>query len=229
MHEKETILDKIGRVISVAGNGILMNLLFLVSCIPVVTIGQAFSALLTAIRYQIRGDRWIDGYKAGFKRRWLRGSIAWCIMLAVDIYFLLDVRHAYFAAQTNSGATAPFIAACVMFALAAMVTIALQLLNVYVPTPVGDWVRNAVNMVFKVPFELLVAAGLYWLPAVLFLLWDQAFAYFLMIFVAAYYTIAALCITLLMKNALVRYLLQARTDGTLLAEEGANAAQKEEE
>ena len=229
MHEKETILDKIGRVISVAGNGVLMNLLFLVSCLPVVTIGQAFSALLTAIRYQIRGDRWIDGYKAGFKRRWLRGSIAWCIMLVADIYFLLDMRYAYIAVQTNPDATVPFIAACVMFALAAMVTLSLQLLNVYVPTPVGDWVRNAVNIVFKVPVELLVAAGLYWLPAVLFLMWDQAFAYFLMILVAAYSTIVALGITLLMKNALIRYLLQARTDGTLLAEEGANAAQKDEE
>jgi len=229
LHEKETILDKLGRVINVAGNGILMNLLFLVCCIPVVTIGQAFSALLTAIRYQIRGDRWIDGFKAGFKRRWLRGSIAWCIMLLVDGYFLLDVWHAYGAMQTVPDATVPFIAACVMFALAAMVTIALQLLNVYVPTPVGDWVRNAVNMVFKVPIMLLVAAGLYWLPAVLFLMWDQAFAYFLMIFVAAYYTIAALCITLLTKNTLIHYLVQARTDGTLLAEEGANAAQKEEE
>ena len=229
MHEKETILDKIGRVISVAGNGVLMNLLFLVSCIPVVTIGQAWSALLTAVRYQIRGDRWFDGFKAGFKRRWLRGSIAWCIMLAADIYFLLDMRYAYIAVQTNPDATVPFIAACVMFALAAMVTLSLQLLNVYVPTPVGDWVRNAVNIVFKVPVELLVAAGLYWLPAVLFLMWDQAFAYFLMIFVAAYYTIVALGITLLMKNALIRYLLQARTDGTLLAEEGANASQKEEE
>lgn len=227
MHEKETILDKLGRLISIAGNAILMNLLFLVSCVPVVTMGQAWCGLLGAVRYQIRGDKWLDGFAAGFKKRFWRGTVSWCIMLAVNAYFLLDVMHAYAAMQTNSGATAPFIAACVMFALSAMVTMALQLLNVYVPTPIGQWVRNAVNMVFKVPLELLAAAALFWLPWVMLLLWTGAFLYALMIFVAAYFAIAAAGITLLMKNALIHYLLDARATGTLLAEEGANASQKE--
>lgn len=229
MHEKETILDKMGRVISVAGNGILMNLLFLVSCIPVVTMGQAWAALLTAIRYQIRGDKWFEGYKTGFKRRFWRGTILGCIMLAVNVYFLLDVRYAYQAMETVPDATVPFIAACVMFALSAAVTVGWQLLNVYVPTPVGDWLRNGVNMVFKVPVELVVAAGLYWLPVLLLVFnGHQIFWYFSIIFLAAYYTIAAAVITLLMKNALIRYLVQARADGTLLAEEGANAQKKDE-
>ena len=52
--------SKIMKLVNLAGTAIMVNLLFLLACIPVVTIGQAFSALLTAIRYQIRGDRWID-------------------------------------------------------------------------------------------------------------------------------------------------------------------------
>ena len=50
MNEKPTILEKIGRVLSIAGNAVLMNLLFLLCCIPVVTIGQAWSGLLSAVR-----------------------------------------------------------------------------------------------------------------------------------------------------------------------------------
>lgn len=231
MYEKETIIDKIGRLISIAGNAILMNLVFLLCCIPVVTIGQAWSGLLSAVRYSIRGDKWQDGFKAGFKHRFLRGTVAWCVMLAVDVYFLMDVMGAYAAMPTDPNATVPLIAACVVFALCAMVTMALPLLNVYVPTPVGDWVRNAVNMVFKVPLELLAAAGLFWAPVVTFLLWPGVFFYLLMIFVTAYFALIASGITLLMKNALVHYLLQARAAGNLLAEEGKvkEAAPEEDE
>ena len=215
MQEKGTIFEKIGKAINIAGNAIGMNLLFLVSCLPIVTIGQAWSGLLSAMRYNIRGDKWFHGFQAGYKNRFWRGTAAWCIMLVVNVYLLLDIHYAYAA-----GATVPLIGACVMFALAAMVTMSLQLLNVYVPTKTGEWVRNAVNMVFKVPLELLVAAALFWLPAVLFLLWTGIFAYTIMIFVAVYFTLAAVGSTMLLKNALVFYLLQARADGTLLADEG---------
>lgn len=215
MPEKETIIDKIGRLISVAGHAILMNLLFLVASLPIVTAGQAWAGLLSAVRYNIRGDKWFDGFKAGFKTRFWRGTLAWCIMLLIDGYFLMDVLHAY--AQE---AMVPLIGAFAIFALAAMVTFALQILNVYVPTKAGQWIRDAVNMVFKVPMELLVSAVLFWAPVIMLLLWTGAFLYALMIFVAAYFILAAVCSTLLLKNALVHYLLQARADGTLLADEG---------
>lgn len=228
MQEKETIIDKLGKVISIAGNAIGMNLLFLVSCIPIVTIGQAWCGLLSAVRYNIRGDKWFDGFKAGFKTRFWRGTIAWCIMLLIDVYALLDINHTY-AAE----AVVPLVGACIMFALAIMVTLSLQILNVYVPTRVGDWVRNAVNMVFKVPLELLAAAVLCWLPVLLFVLWTGVFAYSVTIFIAVYFTLAAVCATLVLKNALIFYLLQARTDGTLIADEGkkkpAAAADDEDE
>lgn len=224
MHEKETIIDKIGRLISIAGNAILMNLLFLAACIPVFTIGQAWSGLLSAVRYNIRGEKWFDGFKAGFKRRFLRGTVSWCVMLVVDVYFLLDViynHHFYTQGGETAGAyMVPMIAAFVMFGLVIMVTISLQLLNLYVPTGVGEWLRNAVNMVFKVPLELLVAAALFWAPVVMLFLWPGIFYYLIMIFVTAYFAMIAAGITMLMKNALIHYLVEARTAGTLLAEEG---------
>lgn len=231
MHEKETIIDKIGKVIGIAGNAILMNLYFLVCCIPVVTIGQAWAGLLGAVRYQIRGDKWQDGFKFGFKKRFWRGTISWCIMLVVDLFFLRDLVEASLALPTHPNAMPSVIAAGVVFALVTMVTMSLQLLNVYVPTPIGEWVRNAVNMVFKVPLELLFAAALFWGPAIVMCLSWELMLYSFMIFVTVYFVLVCAGITLMMKNALIRYLLQARTNGTLLAEEGrgADAAAQEEE
>lgn len=229
MYEKETIIDKIGRLISVAGNIILMNLLFLIACIPIVTIGQAWAGLLSALRYSIRGDKWFDGFKEGFKKRFLRGTIVWVVMLVVDFYFLQDVVYNYRALMETSDAMVPFIASCLIFGLTAMVTMSFQLLNVYVPTRLGDWLRNSVNMVFKVPLELLVAALLFWLPLIALELWPDAFFWAIMLLLTVYFALVAAGITMLMKNALIRYLVEARSDGTLLAEEGGKDTTEQEE
>ena len=224
MKEKKTLIEKLGTIISVAGNAILMNLLFLVSCIPVVTIGQAWCGLMSAIRYNIRGDKWFAGFKAGFKTRFWRGTLAWCVMLLVNVHMLLDLHYAY-----AEGYTVQLIASTLIFSLTAMVTSALLVLNVYIPTSIGNWINNAAAMVFKAPLYLLGAAALFWLPVLLVLLWFEIFYYGALIFLAIYYTLAALGTTMLLKNTLMDYLLTARADGTLLAEEGKQRENAEED
>lgn len=215
MYEKPTILDKIGKVISIAGNFILMNLMFLLASLPVVTMGQAWCGLLSAVRYHIRGDKWQDGFKAGFKTRFLRGTVAWVIMLAIDLFLMFDL----FETVAMVGFDVPSVMACIVFALMIMVTFSLQILNIYVPTSIGQWLRNAVNMVFKVPLELLGAAVLFWVPFAMLWRWTGWFLYALMIFITVYFTLAAVAGTLVLKNALIHYLLDARATGTLIADD----------
>ena len=226
--EKSTWIDKIGKVISIAGNFILMNLLFLLASLPIVTMGQAWSGLLTAVRYNIRGDKWLDGFKVGFKTRFWRGTISWIIMVAIDVFFMIDM----FAQIQHIGFDVPTVMACIVFALMIMVTFALQILNVYVPTNIGQWLRNAVDMIFKAPLELLAAAVLFWAPFAMLWRWTGLFLYAFMIFVTVYFTLAAVAGTLALKNALIHYLLDARANGTLIADEGKKAksdAQTDEE
>ncbi|MBQ8358776.1 MAG: DUF624 domain-containing protein [Oscillospiraceae bacterium] len=224
MYEKNTILDKLMKVLSVVGNAIMLNLLFLVSCLPVVTIGPAVCALLSAIRYNIRGDRWFDGYKAGFTTRFWRSLLAWCIMLPLNVHMLLDVRYDY-----AEGYFVHLVVASIVLALTAMVTTALLVLNVYIPTKKGTWITNATNMVFKAPLMLLGAAALFVLPVLLALLWFEAFFFAIMIFIAVYFPLAALVTTMLLKNTLMQYLIAARADGSLLAEEGRQKEASTEE
>lgn len=228
MKQKETLFEKIGRIINMAGTAVLMNLLFLVSCLPIVTIGQACSALVSAVRYNIRGDSWWEGYKKGFTTRFVRGTIAWICILAVAVYLGGDLNHTVFEAfyATETVATqniAPMVAAGVMFLIMAMLSVSLLMLNVYIPTKPMQWIRNAVNMIFKYPLYLLGAAVLFWAPAVLALLWFDVFYLAALIFIAVYFTLAALGSTMILKGPLIDYLLDARANGTLLAEEGKKA------
>jgi len=225
MHEQETIIDKIGRIISLAGNAIAMNLLFLVSCIPVVTIGAAFCGLVSAIRYNIRGDKWFTGFKAGFKSRFWRSTIAWLLMLAVNIFFLAEVDHVFMVDPD----LAAQIGASVMLALSTMLTTSLLVLNVYIPTNIGNWIRNAVDMIFKVPLELLGSAVLLWLPVILLTVRPDFFYYGALVFIAIYFTLAVLGATMLLKNALVKYLVDARAEGILLFDEGKRKEDTAEE
>lgn len=216
MNKKRTALDKFNDVITKIGTIIMMNLMFLVACIPVVTIGQAWCGLLSALRYQIRGDNWFDGFKYGYKTRFLRGTIAWCVMLAICAVSLFDMWT-----YINGGAElTAIIASGIMFAFAAILSVSVLLLNVYIPTSVTNWLKNAVNMIFKGHIWLLLSAVIMWLPAVLAVFWPDIFALTAMIYLAVYYALAALIITLVMKDTLLYFLLQARQDGTLTAEEG---------
>lgn len=222
MSEKKTSLSKLMAVLNFAGSIILMSLLFLVSCLPVVTIGQAWCALLSGVRYMIRKDDWFDGFKQGFKTRFWRGILSWCIMLIPNVYFLLEVHHGYdqVILKGNMDNVAQLISACVMLALTTMLTTSLLTLNVYVPTKVSLWVSNAVSLVFKAPLTLLLAAILFWLPFLMVLLWMGILAYTILIFVVAYFPLSGLVSTLALKSALLEIFLSARADGTLLVEEG---------
>lgn len=222
--EKQTWTDKVMKFVNMAGTAILMNLLFLVACLPIVTIGQAWCALLTAIRYNIRGDSWFDGFKFGYKTRFWRGIIVWCICLPVCYFFMRDVNFAL-----QDGNVPNLVVSGLFFTFFAMLTTSFLMLNVYIPTSVNQWIKNALNF-FSHPLELLAGAVLFWLPAVVVFLWDAFLFYQLaIIFVAVYCTLSALISTMLMKNPLIQFLLQAREDGTLIAEEGAQPVPRDDE
>lgn len=229
MQEKETIIDKLGRLISKVGTAVMMNLLFLVSCIPVVTAGQAWCALLSAVRFQIRGDSWWDGFKFGFKTRFLRGTVAWCALLAVDVWMLLDVQQYIVGYMEGSVGLMYLVASAVMLMLMTMLTVSFLTLNVYIPTDISTWIKNAAAMVFKIPLQLLASAAVLLAPVLLLLNRFDLFYYFIMVFVVVYFTLAAFASTILMKNALMDFLVEARAEGTLIAEEGRTIVKEEEE
>lgn len=222
MKEKKTLLDKVSHVVTLAGTVILMNLMFLIASLPIVTIGPAWCGLLSSIRYNIRGDGWFSGFKAGFCTRFWRSLIIWCVCLPLCLFFLNDLNQALI-----NNDIAYCIVSGIFFALAGMLTTALLTLNVYIPTSLSNWLKNSVNF-FRHPLPLLAAAALFWAPLVLALLVDMLiFLQIIMIFVAAYFALAAVCATMLLKDPLIDFLLDARADGTLTAEEGS-APQTEE-
>lgn len=231
MKEKQNWTEKLSNAVTLAGTAILMNLMFLLACIPVVTVGAAWCGLMSSIRYNIRGEGWFRGFKTGFRTRFWRSLIIWCACLPVCLVFLNDLNDAVLYAA-KAGGTLESILPCVVpglfFAMAGMLTVSLLTLNVYIPTSVSNWLKNGVNF-FRRPFELFAAAALFWAPLVLFRFYLSLFMNVIMVLVAAYFALAAVCGTMVLKDPLIDFLIDARADGTLLAEEGSFGDALEEE
>lgn len=237
MKQKQTWMEKLGNVITIAANAVMMNVLFLAACIPVVTIGAAWNGLFSAIRYNIRGEKWFDGFKVGYKTRFWRSLLSWIILL-IPTLFILEVDIISVLVLEGGGIRGwetftsdqlvRLVFACVMALMLTGVGGVLMLLNVYIPTSISNWVRNAANILFKVPLQVAAVGLLIWAPLVILQLWPDLFIYIVMVFVVVYFLLAALGITILMKNPLIDCLVEAREEGTLLVDEEEETEENDE-
>lgn len=201
--EKKSFGEKIMSIINVVGNTILMNLVFLVACLPIVTIGPAWCGLYSAVRYEIRGDKWFTGFKVGFTTRFLRSMFAGIICSAACLYFGNNAFAGISALVAGSGGWISTGITCVFLLFAMMLYAALIPLNVYFKTDINTWIEYAWHMMAKAPLQLIGAAVLMW-ALVFVLIFNMLTAfYLLMVFLAVYFTFAGLVATMLLKNALI--------------------------
>lgn len=190
------------QILHVTSNAVTVNFLFLLCCIPIVTIGQAWCGLYSAIRYAIRGDGWFSGFKAGIKTRFLRGTIAWTLCLIVIAEMTINMLAII-------GESVVMIVLNALFLLiATMICGALIPVNVYIPSSVSQWLKNAVNLVVYAPLQMAGVAVLMWLPVALVILFlkDGLFDPFLfiMVFLLLYFSLCTLIATILLKDPLIR-------------------------
>ena len=82
------------RFLARIGDLIILNLIFVVSCVPVVTIGTALSALYSVAMRIVRGEdpavirEYVKAYKMNFKD----ATVVWLILAAVGGLLFLDFR-----------------------------------------------------------------------------------------------------------------------------------------
>lgn len=205
--------SKLMNLINGIGNAIMMNLMFLVSCIPIVTIGQAWCGLYGAVRFSIRGDSWFQGFKEGFRTRFLRGTVAWTLGLLLIAFMAFQTYSIWF--YKVDGYLFPLILSGIMLLIAMAYQASLIPLNVYIPTGIMEWLQNGIGVTFTAPIQTLAVTVLMWLPVALTLFWFEIAFMIAIVFIAAYFSLAAVALTMLMKNTLIRILQAEREKGNL--------------
>lgn len=210
--------SKVMKIVNLAGTAVMLNLLFLLACVPVITIGPALCGLFSGVRYMIRGDGPVKGFWKGFTTRFVRMMIVGLVFTGILAYFVIMLNGAY-----NTWLELGVFRDMIVYAIPALVPLmllaALVPLNIYIPYSLSDWLKNGVNLLFKVPVWVLLSGVLLALPVVCLLWASDIFILCIVIFVGFWFAIAAFVSTLVLKDALVDMLLEFREEHPELEEE----------
>ena len=203
--------SKVMKIVNLAGTAVMLNFLFLLACVPVITIGPALCGLYSGVRYMIKGDGPVRGFWEGFKTNFLRMMFVGLIFTAIIAYFVIMVNGAY-----NTWVELGVFRDIVIYSIPAMVPVmllsALVTLNVYIPYGLTDWLRNGVNLIFKAPIWMLLSAVLLIAPVACLLWASDIFILAIIVFVGFWFAVAAFASTLLLKDSLVDMLLEYREE-----------------
>lgn len=211
MNNKNLGDSKFWKVVNLAGNAIGLNLMFIISCLPVVTIGPALCGLYSGVRYMIRGDGWFRGFRAGFTTNFIRTAIAGVLSTAFIAYVMLQFNGAL-NFSLEEGNIVPAITYGIMVMIPAMLTAPLWPLNIYIPYQTADWLKTSVSLCFKVPLYTLVSAAMFLLPVVLALYFTMLAFEVLLVIIAVYFALTAFVTTLLYKDSLIALLMRYRQE-----------------
>jgi uncharacterized membrane protein YesL len=189
----------IKKVIELTSHMVLLNFMFILFSVPIVTIGASWNALYCGIRCYVRGEKWLPGFWQGFKRHFWRNTIAWVPLCGI-IGFM-----AWNLSWTWSNLHIPaLIINCLIILVIMMLAAALPLVNAYLPGDVGKWLQDASTLVFSAPLCLAVVAVMSWLPVYIALYWPVDVFLFLLVFILVYFSLTALIGTLLSRKQLVQ-------------------------
>jgi hypothetical protein len=197
--------SKVMKIVNFAGTAVMLNMLFLLACIPVVTIGPALSGLYSGVRYMIRGDGAVRGFWAGFRTNIVRMMIAGVIFTGIIAYFVIMINSAY-----NTWLTEDVFRDIPLYAVPAMVPMmllcALVPLNIYIPYGVTDWLKNGVNLICKAPLWVLLTACMLAAPIACVFWLPEIAVISTICLVGFWFTVMAFVSTMFLKDGLIELL-----------------------
>ncbi len=203
------------KIINIAGISIMMNLTFILFCLPVVTIPAATCGLYSAIRFYIRGDGWFKGFIKGFTTNIWRMLIIGTVLMGIIVIMFNDL----YTIITNyqSGDLTHLIISSIILAIPVMLLASIIVFNVYFPNTTINLLSDAATFCFMAPLQLLLTGVLMWAPVGL-AFFKQTFGIiweFALVFIAVYFAVIIFASTVFLKDSLISVLEGKRATGEL--------------
>lgn len=202
------------------GNTMFINILFLLSCVPVVTIGAAWTALFAAGRVLIEDGPCIRAYCKSFLASLKRAVPAWLILLPcllLSLWAGMLVWRLRMAGMPLGQMSLVVSVIAIVFVLA--VTTMTFLFYSRFECTLGQLLKNGVYMTIGYLIRAVIIALVCWLPLFVLFLNTELFVRGFMVCLLLYFGIAGSTAAWLMKKPLNRL-----AEGFL-----AREVQKEEE
>ncbi len=184
--KKENFLgSKFFRIWSELSDGLAVNLLFLITCIPIVTYGPAKTALYeTAVKWVKREDAGGKEYWASFRANLRTAIVPGIIVMVIGVLVYLDYR-------ITAPGTWLRIITYILLVFVYTFKEQLFLVNARLRCSLGQLLRNGLFMALRNPVRT-IAGALLWLIPVIVLFNDPGwFARTAVIWIFAYYAFCA--------------------------------------
>lgn len=194
--------SKLMQALSRASDLIILNLIFLLCCVPVFTVGAALTAMYSVLfPLGTRRDKGIvRAFFRAFSANFRQGTVLWLIFLLVSAALGFDMMLAYRFLPI-------FCIPLIILVLLAVLTegFVFPLLSLF-ENSIGSTVKNAFALSLgNLPRALLIAA-LNAFPLILFAVNMLFFFYAAFIWVVVYFSAAAYINTLLLRKVFAPYM-----------------------
>ena len=193
--------SKFGQVMAFIADLVLLNLLFLLCCIPIVTIGAAQSGLYYAVRTLRDPEDGRSCYKLffkGFANGFWRITLVWLVFLAVDCLLFYTMWISF--ENQELGIFIHWGVPCAGLVFSLLLHSLTTIFHSQFECSVGQLFRNTVLLFVTNPFHSIVVGVLTWAPVLLAGFKIVTFVDLMPVFVAVYYSLALLVNSTVMKK-----------------------------
>ena len=194
--------NKFMQLLMTVGDMIILNVIFLLCCLPIFTIGAAQAGLCAGLRQLTNKEddnspvvAYFKGFAAGFGKI----TIAYCIMLVVMVLVGYTAASIMFF-DVNGVQGAPVTLSLVGVCLCAIFQTIISIFHSRFFCTVGQLFRNAWLMILAHPLRCLISGALAWLPVVLFLVDLSIFVLITPVIMTISYSFLFLMINSVMKK-----------------------------
>lgn len=193
--------SKLNNVLAFIADLFITNVVYLLCCLPIVTIGAAQSGLHTAMRVlqdPQNDSSVLKAFFRGFKNGFLTVTVNHVIFLVLDAILLYTLWVAF--TNRDTGLFVHWAFPLVILILCLVIHALLPAFHSLFGCRVSQLFRNCVLLFISHPLRSLCVGALTWAPLVLFLLKESLFMNVSVVFISVYYSIAFLfCVVLLQK------------------------------
>lgn len=201
--------SKFNQLVMTVADLIILNLLYIICCIPLFTIGAAQAGLFTGIRVLLDPEddssvakAFFRGFSNGFGRITVVNVIL-LVLLAVLGFMLANILVLMFANAASFSKLSLVICIIAMSLLYIIHTVSGPFHATFGCT-VAQLFRNSLFMLMAYPLRCLASAVLVLLPLAVLMIWPQFFLGGIIAVCALYYSVAYLMIFNLMKKPFKR-------------------------
>jgi len=182
-------------------NTMLLNMLFLLCCVPVITIGAAFTALFGGCRALMDDEACFKAFFRSFRSGFKRATLAWLILLPVLAVLGLTAHSVrlYMNAGMKMGA---FTLVVAIIGLVIVLSVVMMTFLFYsrFECPLGQLLKNGLYMTLAYFVRAVLIGLMNWAPVLMFLLIPYTFMSLTIVFLVLWFGVSASLSVWLMKK-----------------------------